>query len=64
MTTVFKDYGMAIPVVQFSRQGYKIRKVLGKKLTNPKEIIRILQIVVVGRCQTVPKFDLQSRFST
>ena len=40
---------MAILVVEFSRDGYKIR---------------ILRIGVFGRCQKVPKSDFQSQFST
>ena len=30
--------GMAIGVVEFSREGYKIRKVFAEKSTYPKEI--------------------------
>ena len=32
--------GMAIPVVEFSREGYKIRKIFAKKSTYPKEIVK------------------------
>ena len=31
--------GMAIPVVEFSYQGYKIRKIFAKESTYSKEII-------------------------
>ena len=46
---------MAIPVVEFSREGYKIRKVFGKKSTYPKEIIesRELDFGVISRCQNL-----------
>jgi hypothetical protein len=32
-------YSMALPVMEFQDQGYKIRKVLAYKSTYPKEII-------------------------
>ena len=55
---------MAIPVVEFSWEGYKIRKVFGQKSTVAKWNNWILWIGVMGRCQKVPKFDFQSQFST
>jgi hypothetical protein len=30
---------MALPVMEFQDQGYKIRKIFAKKSTHPKEII-------------------------
>ena len=54
---------MAIPVVQFSREGYKIEKVFGYKFTVVKWTHWILRIGVMGRCRKVPKFDFQSQFS-
>ena len=54
---------MAFPVVEFSREGYKIRKVFGKKSTVFKWNYQILKIWVMGSCQKVPKFDFQSQFS-
>ena len=35
---------MAIPVVEFSGERYKIRKFFGKELTNPKEIIEFSKL--------------------
>ena len=34
-----KEYSMAIPVVEFSREGYKIKKVFALESTCPKKII-------------------------
>ena len=42
---------IAIPVVEFSRQGYKIRKVFGKKSTLFKWNYQILRIGVMASCQ-------------
>ena len=56
-------WDMAIPVVEFSREGYKIRKVVGWKSTVVKWNHWILQIGVMGRSQNVPKFNFQSQFS-
>ena len=53
-------YIIAIPVVEFSREGYKIRKVLAKNQLQSNELI---EIGVMRRCQKVPKFDFQSKFS-
>ena len=36
---------MAIPVVEFSKEGYKIRKVFGYRSTFPKEIIEFCELV-------------------
>ena len=44
---------MAFPVVEFSRQGYKIRKVFGKKSTLFKWNYQILRIGVMASCQTL-----------
>ena len=44
-------YIMAILVVEFSREGYKIRKVFGSKSTVGKWNYWILRIGVVGSCQ-------------
>ena len=57
----FFIHTMAIPVVEFSKKGYKIRKVFVKKLTYPKEIIEFC-IWCNRSCQIVPKFDFQSQF--
>ena len=54
---------MAFPVVEFSREGYKIRKVFGSKSTVFKWNYQFLKIGVMGSCQKVPKFDFQSQFS-
>ena len=35
---------MAIPVVEFSREGHKIKKVFGLKSTYAKEIIEFLEL--------------------
>ena len=43
--------GMAIPVVEFSREGYKIKKVLGYKSTVVKWNYQILIIGVMASCQ-------------
>ena len=53
---------MAIPIVEFSSEKYKIRKKFGKKSTLLKWNHWILQIAVMERCQKVPKFDFQSDF--
>ena len=45
------EYDMAIPVVEFSREGYKIRKVLSLKSTVVKLNYWILRIGVVASCQ-------------
>ena len=42
---------MAIPVVEYSRKGYKIRKVFGKKSTVLKWNYQILRIGVMASCQ-------------
>ena len=45
---------MAIPVVEFSRERYKIRKVFDKKSTYPKEIIDFenwYPVGIVASCQ-------------
>jgi hypothetical protein len=42
---------MAIPVMEFSREGYKIRKVFGKKSTAVKRNYQILIIAVMASCQ-------------
>ena len=55
---------MAIPVVKFSRVGYKIGKIFGKRSTVVNWNHWILQIYVMGSCQKVPKFDFQSQFCT
>ena len=55
---------MAIPVVQFSMEGYKFEKVFGYKFTVVKWTSWILRIGVMGSCRKVPKFDFQSQFST
>ena len=44
---------MAIPVVEFSREGYKIKRFLTE----------IWRIGLVASCQKVPKFDFQSQFT-
>ena len=49
---------MAILVVVFSREGYKIRKVLARNQLQSNEIIEFL----MGRCQKVPKCDFKSDF--
>ena len=54
---------MALPVMEFQVQGYKIRKIFGLKINIPKGNYWILRIGVMGRCQKVPKFDFQSQFS-
>jgi hypothetical protein len=36
---------MAIPVMEFSREGYKIRKVFAKELTYRREIIEFCELV-------------------
>ena len=36
---------MTIPVVEFSREGFKIRKVFVKKLGYPKEIIKFYKLL-------------------
>ena len=53
-----KDTLMAIPVVVFSREGYKIRKVncIQMKLPNFDEVME--------RYRKVPIFDFHSQFST
>ena len=33
---------MAIPVVEFSRDRYKIRKIFGKKSTYPKKVVALV----------------------
>ena len=48
---------MAILVVEFSREGFKIRKVFGWKSTLFKWNHWILRTSVMGKCQKVPKFD-------
>ena len=42
---------MAIPVAEFSREGYKIRKVFGKKSTVVKWNYQLLIIGVMSSCQ-------------
>ena len=42
---------MVIPVVEFSREGYKIRKIFGKKSTVVAWNYWILRIGVVSSCQ-------------
>ena len=42
---------MAIPAMEFSREGYRIRKVFGKKSTVVKWNDWILRIGVVASCQ-------------
>ena len=54
---------LVIRVVEFSREGYWIRKILGKKTTYPKKITEFWELVWWGRCQKVPTFDFQSQFS-
>ena len=56
-------YIMAVPVVEFLREGYKIRKCFGSKLTVVKWNDWILRIGVMSRCQKGPKFDFKSQFS-
>ena len=51
---------MAIPVVEFSREGYKIRKDFDLKSNVVKGNYQIWKPGVVARCQKVPKFDFQS----
>ena len=40
-----------IRVVEFSSGGYKIKKIFAYESTYPKEIIAVLRIGVVARCQ-------------
>ena len=54
---------MAMPIVEFSREEYKIRKVFGWKSTVVKWNYQIWRIGVVASCQKVQKFDFQSQFS-
>ena len=52
---------MAFPVVEFSREGYKIRKVFGKKSTVFKWNYKILKIGVIGSCRKVQECDFKSK---
>ena len=60
------DYTMAIPVVEFSRKGCKIRNVFGKKI-NCRQI-KITKFggfeFLLSNCQKVSKFHFQNQFAT
>ena len=60
--TYFVQHNRAISVVEFSMEGYKIRKVFWQKIKIPKQNFQILRIGVVGRCQKVQ--DFQSHFQS
>ena len=53
---------MAIPVVEFSREGYKIRKVIGWKSSVVKWNHWILRIGVMRRCQKCQNFTFNINF--
>ena len=42
---------MAIPVVEFSNQGYKIRKILPKNEHTQRKLLNFENWVIMGRCQ-------------
>ena len=54
---------MAMKVVEFSREGYKIREIFGLKSMSSKENYHVLWIEIVASCQKVTKSDFQSQFS-
>ena len=53
---------MATLVVEFSREGYKIRKVFGQKSTVVKWNYQIWRIGVVVSCQKVPNLSFKVNF--
>ena len=49
---------MAMPVVEFSREGYKIVRFSAKNQHTHRKLLNF-----ANWCQNVPKFDFQSQFS-
>ena len=54
---------MAISVLEFSREGYKIRKVFGKNSTVVKWGYRIWRIGVMASCQKVPIYYVKNHLN-
>ena len=52
--------GLVIWVVEFSREGYKIKRIFGQKSISSKEII---VFCVLCRVVKVPKSDIQSQIN-
>ena len=64
MPIVKVELSMVIWVVEFSREGHKIKRIFGQKSISSKENHSILCIGIMWSCQKVPKSDIQSQFST